>query len=260
MLNHWDRMFFRLAELQRQSGADERHGYVKEVKGDKIRVVMGIKRDGKELLSPWLDTHDHRGGNRERHQYEKGQNVRISALGGSYRNATVSASGVSKSFPAPDHANDVNGHSGQAGKTAFAFNKSGGQQGGSQGGSGGGGGGGGSGSDGDYVDHMIFEQANQNPQHQDQTGELGSSSGGQQSQQGGQQQQQKPTAAMKSRIHEKTGITHRYGKNVRLFASEKEAIIAYGESMENTVFCNETGCFSTKPIQIKKPQAKPDNN
>ena len=63
-------------------------------------------------------------------------------------------------------------------------------------------------------------------------------------------------AAMKSRLHEKTFITHRVGENVRVAVSDKEAIVMYGKSGENTVFCDQEGCHSTKPLTIKKPQSQ----
>ena len=400
MHDQWEEIWYQLAEMRRQAGNTDRVGTVKETKGDKIRVSYGLKNDGKELLSPWLHTTDQRGGNRERHSYEKGQNVRVSSTAGTFRNGSVGHYAASKSFPAPPQADQINGHSGVCGKFAFSYNKSGGQQ--SQGGSssaslagttevqtpdgftniqelqlndkvvsyntstdkvetdtvigihveitekkmlvltypggsvhctedhliwserrkdytqanslymnetlrneqavvgaesvkdltvepdtrvyhlsiknnhnffvreagselallvhnqdsGGGGGGGGD----DFGEFQVNDQAEQNPQHQDATGEMSQFGSQQQQPQQGGQQQQAPKAKMKTRLSDSGFITHRVGKNVRVAISDKEAILMYGESGENTVFCDQEGCHSTKPLTIQKPKSKLDNN
>jgi hypothetical protein len=229
---------FLTSALRTHTGSSERLGAVSHVQDDCIRVICGIRPDGSPLISPWLRPGTQSGVNREKHTYEVGQNVNLSSIAGSFRNALVNHWAPNNSHPSPPQSKQVNGQSGIVGKFAYSYHKSN--------------------PSGDYADHQINDQAEQNQQYQQQSGGFESGGGG--GQQGGQQQGQAPQAAMKSRIHEKTGITHRYGKNVRLFASEKEAMIAYGEGLQNTVFCNESGCYSTKPIQIKKPQSQPDND
>jgi hypothetical protein len=91
--------------LRRESYAD-RVGRVHEVKGDKVRVVIGGTPD-KPMLSPWLHTTNMRGGARERRFFRKGMNVRISSPGGDLRQATVTHYAESDHYPAPDHADDA---------------------------------------------------------------------------------------------------------------------------------------------------------
>lgn len=254
-----NRMMWQMAEHRRITGMGERRGYVHEVKEKdgqrKVRVVMGIKKNGQPWLSPWVHSEEHRGGSRHQALMEKGQNVVVTTHGGDFRNSTLTSSEEGSSFPQPGHASSVNGDTRQIGKVRHSDNK--------PSSNGGGGGGGGSGSSDHFSESWIAEQDDNPPQHQEQSGQQqGKGGGGDQGgqQQGGQQQQAK--AAMKSRVHEQNGITHRVGDNMRLFVSkkEKEVMISYGSSLENTVFCNETGCFSSKPIQIKKPQSKADND
>ena len=69
---------------------------------------MGQRLDGKPVLSPWLDTSNHRGGARERRFYKKGQNVTIDTVNGQMdESATVSADAPNDKFKAPDHAEEA---------------------------------------------------------------------------------------------------------------------------------------------------------
>src|SRR3982751_1249105 len=81
-------------------------GPVHEVKGDKMRVVIGKDKDGKDVLSPWIHTSDHRGGSRERRFYKKGQNVRLFSPSGDIRQAVLMPGSPNKAYPAPTHANE----------------------------------------------------------------------------------------------------------------------------------------------------------
>lgn len=82
-------------------------GPVNEVKGDKMRVVIGKDKDGKDVLSPWIHTSDHRGGSRERRFYKKGQNVRLFSPSGDIRQAVLIPGSPNKAYPAPTHANET---------------------------------------------------------------------------------------------------------------------------------------------------------
>jgi hypothetical protein len=226
--------------LRTHTGSTERLGAVSHVQDDCIRVICGIRPDGSPLISPWLRPGTQSGVNREKHTYEIGQNVNLSSIAGSFRNALVNHWAPNNSHPSPPQSQQVNGHSGIVGKFAFSYHKSN--------------------PSGDYADHQINNQAEQNPQYQQQSGGFDSGGGGGGGQQGGQQQGQAPQAAMKSRLHEKTFITHRVGKNVRVAVSDKEAIVMFGEEGENTVFCDDEGCHSTKPLTVKKPQSQIDND
>lgn len=229
---------FLTAALRTHTGSSERLGAVKQVQDDCIKVICGIKPDGSPLISPWLRPGTQSGVNREKHTYEVGQNVNLSSIAGSFRNALVNHWAPNNSHPSPPQSKQVNGHSGIVGKFAYSYHKSN--------------------PSGDYADHQINDQAEQNPQHQQQSGgfESGGGGGGQQ----GGQQGQSSQAAMKSRLHEKTFITHRVGSKVRVAVSDKEAIVMWGEQGENTVFCDDEGCHSTKPLTVKKPKSKIDND
>jgi hypothetical protein len=91
--------------FRRESFAD-RIGRVHEVKGDKLRIVLGGTPE-KPMLSPWLHTTLMRGGARERRFFRKGQTVRLSCPGGDLRQATVTHYAESDYYPAPDHADDA---------------------------------------------------------------------------------------------------------------------------------------------------------
>jgi hypothetical protein len=263
-MREYDKVLHELAEHRRQMAMSQRKGSVHEVDGDNIRVVMGIRPDGKPWLSPWLSTTDHRGGSRERRQYQKGQNVRVSAVGGDFANATVTHHAPGTSFPPPDHADDINGDTFQAGKLRTSKNQpSDDSSGGGSGGSGGSGSSGSSGGSDHFHDVWIAEEDNKPPAHQDQSNtdsqQSGSGSGSQQKS-GGQQQKNSGTAAMKSRVSESGGITHRVGKDdsaARLAATTK------GVKMRNksfAIFIDDQGIWSTHPIQQKPDTVIPNDN
>lgn len=101
-------LFGVMGELSRRVAGGQHQGTVHEVKGDKIRVVWGRDPDGRPVLSPWLDTSDHRGGARERRFYHQGQNVTIATVNGDMNEAaTVSADAPNQEHKAPDHADDA---------------------------------------------------------------------------------------------------------------------------------------------------------
>ena len=108
MANELSRLIQDVAEMQRRTAGGVHQGTVEEVKGDKIRVAWGKDPDGKPVLSPWLDTSNHRGGARERRFYKKGQNVTIDTVNGEMdESATVSADAPNEKFKAPDHADEA---------------------------------------------------------------------------------------------------------------------------------------------------------
>jgi hypothetical protein len=107
MANELGRLVQDVAEMQRRTAGAVHQGTVDEVKGDKLRVAWGKDPDGKPVLSPWLDTSNHRGGARERRFYKKGQNVTIDTVNGQMdESATVSADAPNEKFKPPDHAED----------------------------------------------------------------------------------------------------------------------------------------------------------
>jgi hypothetical protein len=107
MANELARLIQDVSEMHRRTAGGVHQGTVDEVKGDKIRVAWGKDPDGKPVLSPWLDTSNHRGGARERRFYKKGQNVTIDTVNGEMDEAaTVSADAPNDKFKAPDQAED----------------------------------------------------------------------------------------------------------------------------------------------------------
>jgi hypothetical protein len=108
LANELSRLIQDVAEMQRRQAGGVHQGTVEKVKGDKIRVAWGKDPDGKPVLSPWLDTSNHRGGARERRFYKKGQNVTIDTVNGEMDEAaTVSADAPNEKFKPPDHADDA---------------------------------------------------------------------------------------------------------------------------------------------------------
>jgi hypothetical protein len=105
-MSRWQQeILFELADLRRRVGNSLRMGTVHEVKGDKIRVNWGQNPEGKPVLSPWISTHGHNGGARERRFFKKGQNVMIGSVDADYAKAFIISHGPNKNHKAPDHAN-----------------------------------------------------------------------------------------------------------------------------------------------------------
>lgn len=129
-----------------------------------------------------------------------------------------------------------------------------------QAGGGGGGGGGGSGGGSDHFHTVeIMDQAPNNPQHQEQTGqpEQGGGNGGQQQGGGGQSQ---ATAVMTQRVSESGYLTGRVGNDdnaARYAAHAKGAKI---RMKNNAIFCINSGCYSSKPIQLMPDNVIPNDN
>jgi hypothetical protein len=277
-VDQFHKLLMQVSKSANHNGMSERDGYVHEVKGDKMRAVIGIKPDGSPMLSPWTSTSDHRGGSRERNQYVKGQNVRLSAPGGDYRQATLSPGAHGKSFPAPAHADQINGDSYQSGKIRKSTNRTGGDQGGqsSSGSSG-------NGQSGDqqqdqeqkhFDESWIADQDDNAPSHQDQSGKPEDGGGGS----GGSGQQQQGNSAkpvMKQRMHEESGLTGRVGKDAdstaRYAAHEKGAKLKFGKDAtawadkdgtwmrfgdNNVLWVDKEGIWSSKPIQVKEMNKK----
>lgn len=101
-----DQVLQQIAELRRQMGQMIIHGPVSEVKGDKIRVKTGKDAQGQDVLSPWLDTNNHRGGATERRFFKAGQNVSIFSPGGDMTQGIVTPYAPNNDHKAPDHANE----------------------------------------------------------------------------------------------------------------------------------------------------------
>lgn len=94
-----------VADIRRRIAGAQYPGVIEQVRGDRVRVRWGSDSRGQPVLSPWLETSDHRGGARVRRFYRPGQNVVISTVGGELNEAaTVSADAPNLTYPAPDQA------------------------------------------------------------------------------------------------------------------------------------------------------------
>jgi hypothetical protein len=100
------KLLFHVAELKRAAAYNARMGTIHEIKGDKMRVNMGLKHDGTPWLGPWIHTTDHRGGETQQEVYKVGQNVEMSALGADYSQASVAPHGPNETAPGPKHAKE----------------------------------------------------------------------------------------------------------------------------------------------------------
>jgi hypothetical protein len=110
-IDQWQGVLHKLAKAAIDNGVSDRMGTVDQVwsqNGEqKVRVNMGIRPDGTPWLSPWLHTEDHRGSHRHEEKYRKGMTVKLSAVGGDFRQATVSPHAENQAHPRPDHADEA---------------------------------------------------------------------------------------------------------------------------------------------------------
>jgi hypothetical protein len=67
-------------------------------------MVVGKDKDGKEILSPWLNTANHRGGATEQRFYKKGQNLSVVCPGGDLAQGMITPYAPNKEFKTPEHA------------------------------------------------------------------------------------------------------------------------------------------------------------
>jgi hypothetical protein len=118
------KLLFQVAEHRRQTAHSDRVGNVTEVQGNKMKVQIGLKKDGTPWLTPWIHTTDHRGGERQKEVYAVGQNVRVSATGADYRQSTISPYAPNQQHPQPDQAGAAGdgSHTWQNGDTTLTKN------------------------------------------------------------------------------------------------------------------------------------------
>jgi len=105
-MDSYTKLIFEVAELKRQLANMLTPGSIKEVKGDKVRMTLGKDNDGKDVLGPWISTHDRRGGARARNSYKEGQNGWLFSPTGDPSQSVWIPGGPNKKFNAPDHADD----------------------------------------------------------------------------------------------------------------------------------------------------------
>jgi len=66
--------------------------------------MMGKDKDGKEVLSPWLNTNNMRGGAREQRFFKKGQTLSLVCPNGDIGQGMIAPYAPSKNFKTPEHA------------------------------------------------------------------------------------------------------------------------------------------------------------
>lgn len=195
MAEDYQRLMAKLSSLEKQMAETFKVGTVHEVKGTKLRMVLGKDKKGKEVLSPWLNTTNMRGGAREQRFYKKGQTLSVISPNGDISQGMLAPYAPNKSFKTPEHADG----SGQD-EESYQLD--------------------------DYRAKQTKEGHDQ--WLQDEEKDQGDQQGGGQQGGGGQKQQKKghtggDKAKLKTRMHKDGGITHRIGKDVRVAAHSKGA-------------------------------------
>lgn len=104
MSEDYNRVLQALSDVQRRMADMHQNGTVHEVKGTKLRMSLGKDKDGKDILTPWLNTANHRGGATEQRFYKKGQNLSIVCPGGDITQGMITPYAPNKEFKTPEHA------------------------------------------------------------------------------------------------------------------------------------------------------------
>jgi len=192
MTEDYQRVIAQLSALRRQMADTFQVGTVHEVKGDKLRMVIGKDKKGKEVLSPWLNTSNHRGGATEARFYKKGQTLQLICPNGDMAMGSIAPYAPNKNFQRPEQANENSD-----GEESYQLEN--------------------------YRQKQSKDGNDMWLQDEEKKQE------GQQGQQGGGQQQQKKghsggaKAKLKSRMNKDGGITHRVGTDSRVAAHKDGA-------------------------------------
>ena len=104
MADDVQRLIQQVSDLRRQFSNFHQSGTVHEVKGTKLRMVVGKDCVGKVVLSPWLNTSNMRGGAREQRFYKKGQTLSMICPNGDLGQGMIAPFAPSKDFKTPEHA------------------------------------------------------------------------------------------------------------------------------------------------------------
>jgi hypothetical protein len=220
MAEDYQRIMQELSTLRRQAAQTFQVGTVHEVKGTKLRMVVGKDGKGKEVLSPWLNTANHRGGATEQRFYKKGQTLSVICPNGDITQGMIAPYAPNKNFKTPEQA-DGSGQdeeSYQLESYRQKQTKSG-------------------------VDMWLQDEEKQQQQSGGQSG-------------GGQKQQKKghtggSKAKMKSRMNADGGITHRVGTDGRVAAHKQGAKIR--NQKDWVVVANGKIIMSQPPIIQRDP-------
>ena len=226
MADDYQRLLQQISDLRRQVANTHQTGTVHEVDGTKVRVMMGKDKDGKEVLSPWLNTNNMRGGAREQKFYKKGQTLALVCPNGDIGQGMIAPYAPSENFKTPEHADG----SGQD-EESYQLDDYRGKQ------------------TKEGHDNWLQPDEDQKKQGQQGGGKDGGGGGGQKKQQKGHVGGDK--AIMKARMHKDGGHTLRVGKDVRV-ASHKEGAKIRASS-DWVVVKKGKIIFSRPPILGKDP-------
>jgi len=226
MADDYQRLLGQIADLRKQMSDQFKVGTVHEVKGTKLRMKLGQDKDGKDILSPWLNTTNMRGGAREQRFYKKGQNLSIFSPGGDLAQGMLAPFAPNKDFKTPEHADG----SGQDEESYQQDDYRGKQT---------------------KEGHDHWLQPDEDEKKQQQQGSQQSGGGG-----GGKKQQKKghvggDKAIMKARMNKDGGHTLRVGKDSRIASHKDGAKIRMGSDW--VVVKKGKIIFSQPPILGKDP-------
>ena len=229
MAEDYQEVMRQLSALRKQMSETFKVGTVHEVKGTKIRMLLGKSRDGKEVLSPWLNTSNHRGGATEQRFYKKGQTLQMISPNGDISQASIAPYAPNKNFKTPEHADG-------SGQDEESY----------------------------QLDDYRQKQTKEGVDMWLQDEEKDKGSGGQQGgggQGGGGSQQKKghvggEKAKVKTRLNKDGGITHRIGKDNRL-AAHKDGVKMRVKSDWVVVKPGEI-IFSRPPVLKRDPVPNDD--
>lgn len=225
MADDVQRLIQQVSDLRRQFSNFHQSGTVHEVKGTKLRMVVGKDSDGKDVLSPWLNTSNMRGGAREQRFYKKGQTLSMICPNGDLGQGMIAPFAPSKDFKTPEHADS----SGQDEESYQQDDYRGKQT-------------------KDGHDHWLQPDEDQKKQGQQGGGQQGGGGGGQQKKKG---HVGGDKAIMKARMNKDGGHTLRVGKDSRVASHKEGAKIRM--SSDWVVVKKGKIIFSRPPILGKDP-------
>jgi hypothetical protein len=226
MADDYQRLLAQIADLRRQMSQQTQKGTVHEVKGTKLRMVLGKDKDGKEILSPWLNTGNMRGGAREQRFYKKGQNLSIFSPGGDISQGMLMPYAPNEKFKTPEHADG----SGQDEESYQQDDYRGKQT-------------------KEGHDHWLQPEEEEKKEGQQSGGQGGGGGGGKKEQKKGHVGGDK--AVMKARMNKDGGHTLRVGKDSRVASHKDGAKIRMGSDW--VVVSKGKIIFSKPPILGKDP-------
>jgi hypothetical protein len=226
MADDYQRLLGQIADLRRQMSQQTQVGTVHEVKGTKLRMVLGKDKQGEDILSPWLNTNNMRGGAREQRFYKKGQNLSIFAPGGDIAQGMLMPYAPNKDFKTPEHA-DGSGQDEESYQLEDMRSKQ----------------------TKEGFDHWLQPDDQQQQGGQSGGGQSGGGGGGGKQQQKGHVGGDK--AELKARMNKDGGHTLRVGKDSRVASHKEGAKIRMGSDW--VVVKKGQIIFSRPPILGKDP-------